>query len=58
MVYDRRGIDIWEVLDAAATKPFGFMRNPVDDDLVLRTAPLVVDTRGVFRGRDGNVVEA
>ncbi len=26
MVYDRMGIDIWEVLDAAATKPFGFMR--------------------------------
>ncbi len=29
VVYDRMGIDIWEVLDAAATKPFGFMRfNP------------------------------
>jgi len=29
MVYDRMGIDIWDVLDAAATKPFGFMRfNP------------------------------
>jgi UDP-N-acetyl-D-glucosamine dehydrogenase len=29
MVYDRMGIDIWEVLDAAETKPFGFMRfNP------------------------------
>ncbi len=29
MVFDRMGIDIWEVLDAAATKPFGFMRfNP------------------------------
>ena len=26
MVYDRMGIDIWEVLDAAETKPFGFMR--------------------------------
>jgi UDP-N-acetyl-D-glucosamine dehydrogenase len=26
MVYDRMGIDIWKVLDAAATKPFGFMR--------------------------------
>ncbi|MFB3850650.1 MAG: nucleotide sugar dehydrogenase [Acidobacteriota bacterium] len=27
--YDRMGIDIWEVLDAASTKPFGFMRfNP------------------------------
>jgi len=25
-VYDRMGIDVWEVLDAAATKPFGFMR--------------------------------
>jgi UDP-N-acetyl-D-glucosamine dehydrogenase len=28
-VYDEMGIDIWEVLDAAETKPFGFMRfNP------------------------------
>lgn len=25
-VYDAMGVDIWEVLDAAATKPFGFMR--------------------------------
>jgi len=29
VVYERMNIDIWEVLDAAATKPFGFMRfNP------------------------------
>ncbi len=29
IVYDRMGIDVWEVLDTAATKPFGFMRfNP------------------------------
>jgi UDP-N-acetyl-D-glucosamine dehydrogenase len=29
IVYDRMGIDIWQVLDAAATKPFGFLRfNP------------------------------
>jgi len=29
IVYDEMDIDIWEVLDAAATKPFGFMRfNP------------------------------
>jgi UDP-N-acetyl-D-glucosamine dehydrogenase len=26
MLCDRMGIDIWEVADAAATKPFGFMR--------------------------------
>ncbi|HEV8629431.1 MAG TPA: nucleotide sugar dehydrogenase [Thermoanaerobaculia bacterium] len=26
MIYERMGIDVWEVLDAAATKPFGFMR--------------------------------
>ena len=26
MIYDGMGIDIWEVLDAASTKPFGFMR--------------------------------
>jgi UDP-N-acetyl-D-glucosamine dehydrogenase len=29
VVFDRMDIDIWEVLDAASTKPFGFMRfNP------------------------------
>ncbi len=29
MIFDRMGIDVWEVLDAAETKPFGFMRfNP------------------------------
>jgi UDP-N-acetyl-D-glucosamine dehydrogenase len=26
MLADRMGIDIWEVIDAASTKPFGFMR--------------------------------
>ena len=26
IVFDRMGIDVWEVLDAASTKPFGFMR--------------------------------
>ena len=26
IVYDRMGVDIWEVMDAAETKPFGFMR--------------------------------
>ena len=26
LLCDRMGIDIWEVVDAAATKPFGFMR--------------------------------
>ncbi|HMB54011.1 MAG TPA: nucleotide sugar dehydrogenase [Thermoanaerobaculia bacterium] len=26
IVYERMGIDVWEVLDAAETKPFGFMR--------------------------------
>jgi UDP-N-acetyl-D-glucosamine dehydrogenase len=26
MIYERMGIDIWEVIDAASTKPFGFMR--------------------------------
>jgi len=25
MIYDAMGIDVWEVIDAAATKPFGFM---------------------------------
>ncbi len=29
VIYDKMGIDIWEVLDAASTKPFGFTRfNP------------------------------
>jgi UDP-N-acetyl-D-glucosamine dehydrogenase len=29
VVYERMDIDVWEVLDAASTKPFGFMRfNP------------------------------
>ncbi len=29
VIYERMDIDIWEVLDAASTKPFGFMRfNP------------------------------
>ncbi len=29
VIFSRMGIDIWDVLDAAATKPFGFMRfNP------------------------------
>lgn len=26
VVYDRMGIDVWDVIDAAATKPFGYMR--------------------------------
>jgi UDP-N-acetyl-D-glucosamine dehydrogenase len=26
LIYERMGIDVWEVLDAASTKPFGFMR--------------------------------
>ena len=26
MVCDRLGVDVWEVIDAAATKPFGFMK--------------------------------
>lgn len=25
MLADRMGIDIWEVVEAASTKPFGFM---------------------------------
>lgn len=25
LVYDAMGVDVWEVIDAAATKPFGFM---------------------------------
>jgi UDP-N-acetyl-D-glucosamine dehydrogenase len=26
LVFERMGVDIWEVIDAASTKPFGFMR--------------------------------
>jgi len=25
-LFDRMGIDVWEVIDAAATKPFGFQK--------------------------------
>ena len=25
VIFDAMGIDVWEVIDAAATKPFGFM---------------------------------
>ncbi len=25
IIFDRMGVDVWEALDAAATKPFGFM---------------------------------
>ena len=42
VIYDRMDIDIWEVLDAAATKPFGFMRF----DRMKKDAPiLLVRTR-------------
>ena len=37
MMCDRMGIDIWEVIDAAATKPFGFMKflpGPGIEDIV------------------------
>ena len=26
MIFDKMGLDVWEILDAAETKPFGFMR--------------------------------
>ena len=26
IISDRLGVDVWEVIDAAATKPFGFMK--------------------------------
>ena len=26
MLCDRMGIDVWEVIEAAGTKPFGFMK--------------------------------
>ena len=26
IICDRLGVDVWEVIDAAATKPFGFMK--------------------------------
>ncbi len=112
IVYDRMGIDIWEVLDDPRESPaFELIErllhlgaevsyhdphiptapsmrswphlppmcskpltadvlaqqdavlivtdhSGVNYDLVLRTAPLVVDTRGVYRGRNGKVVKA
>ena len=44
VVADRMGIDIWEVVEAAATKPFGFMRferGPGWAAIVSRSTPFI-----------------
>ncbi len=49
----RMGIDIWEVIDAAATKPFGFMPfypGPDWADTAYRS------THSTFRGRRANSI--
>jgi UDP-N-acetyl-D-glucosamine dehydrogenase len=48
MLTDRIGIDIWEVLDAASTKPYGFMRfepGPGIDGHCLPVDPLYLSWR-------------
>jgi hypothetical protein len=39
-VCDRLGVDVWEVIDAAATKPFGYMKftpGPGSADIAFRS---------------------
>ena len=55
---DRMGIDIWEVVDAAATKPFGFMRfepGPGDGRPLPAGRPVLPDLEGA-RVRHGDRV--
>ncbi len=42
---DRLGVDVWEVIDAAATKPFGFMKfTPRSRDWVVIASRLTRST--------------
>ena len=55
---DRMGIDIWEVVDAAATKPYGFMRfdpGPGMGGHCLPVDPVLSDVEGA-RVRHGHGV--
>ena len=48
VIYERMGVDIWEVIEAAKTKPFGFMpftRAPVSAGIAYRSI------RSTLRGR-------
>ena len=57
MLCDRMGIDIWEVVDAAATKPYGFMRfepGPGDGRALPAGRPLLPGLAGArVRHADG-----
>ena len=55
MTFDKMDIDIWEVLDAAATKPFGFHRfNPGPGKAVVDCAWLSRDVK--FSGWGGHCI--
>jgi UDP-N-acetyl-D-mannosaminuronate dehydrogenase len=47
---DRMGIDVWEVVEAAATKPYGFMSFKPGPGMGGHCLP--VDFRGVTRGTE------
>lgn len=53
MLFDRMGIDIWEVIEGAKTKPFGFQatdHTEYDYRSIVNSAQLVVDTRNATYG--------
>ena len=51
MLCDRMGIDIWEVVDAASTKPYGFMRFEPGPGMGGHCLP---STRSTSRGEPGS----
>ncbi len=51
LVYDAMGIDVWEVIQAAATKPFGFMPFQPGPDWAATASR---STRSTSPGRRGN----
>ncbi|MDX1644484.1 MAG: nucleotide sugar dehydrogenase [Thermoanaerobaculia bacterium] len=60
MVYETLGIDIWEVLDAAETKPFGFMRfdpGPGWGGHCIPIDPIYLASRARRRGAQARFIE-
>ena len=60
MVFDGMGIDIWEVLDAASTKPFGFMRFDPGPGLgghCIPIDPFYLAARAKQYGMDARMIE-
>ena len=45
---ERLGVDVWEMIDAAATKPFGFMKFTPGPDWAVTVSR---STRSIFPGR-------